>query len=874
VGQNRFITIFASLSLGTLFLTCSDSETARLRNAANSQNPDPSASISPENLSVVEAPSEDGLEVSLDKTKLKINPNAVSGAVKLKASITKISDDADPAVILAGGTVVKIDVINAQTGVSIDASEIDDSFVVTYDASDRAGQRSDLIMLSPNGDRIYVPFEKLQTGTGLNLLTANTASTQIQFKIPEVAEVGVIFWIADYRELDDSFSEKQLVEITKSGGSGTSTGTSASSSTTASSGDATVGGLDTGSSTGAPDETAPTVTQVTSSTANGSYKVGSTISVQVGFSEPVVVNGGSPYLVLETGSIDRNASFVSGSGTSVLNFEYTVQSNDTSSDLEVLSVNALMPTNASFRDAAGNDAILTLPTLGGASSLSGLKNIKIDTTNPPALSDFLGASTGSGVQLTFDWPASTADYSSVVIRRVTGTTAPADCVAAGTIRGTITNFSSDPHIYNDSAPTGTYSYRACVFDAAGNSVFDVAENISVTSTNSWGSATTWTALKTGVIKAAIGSDTSKSSVVFRMDPLTDGNDNLYWRSYSGTAWSGETEIDLSGSSYTIGNHSTFYDTDDVLRHIYDGPAFCEPLKSSHSIELMRGQCAGIAGPSSKSLAFSNWHLSGVTGDPSEMALSQSGVWTEIPIDPNLVLARAGFDNDGKVISIFHNGSGVFNLKRWNPSGSPTYNDWDSTVAMPGSINSDFVELHTSVSGAIGAFFANVDGANNRNVMVKRRSTGGSWQSDETMANNTSGHQYKMSAGVDATGRMIVFYQSSTTDLYYRLFNGSAWATQVSLGSGEIDQMASCSHPDSDDIFFVWTSNAVPTNILYGVRMSNGVVDETATTIHSTANRYINQIDISCNANGQAVVGFYQYNTQGIQKDYGAAIYGP
>src|SRR5207237_1129649 len=39
------------------------------------------------------------------------------------------------------------------------------------------------------------------------------------------------------------------------------------------------------------DTTAPTVTGVTSSTANGAYKAGSAISIQVDFSEPVNVTG-------------------------------------------------------------------------------------------------------------------------------------------------------------------------------------------------------------------------------------------------------------------------------------------------------------------------------------------------------------------------------------------------------------------------------------------------------------------------------------------------------------------------------------------------------------------------------------------------------
>ena len=68
------------------------------------------------------------------------------------------------------------------------------------------------------------------------------------------------------------------------------------------------------------DTTAPTVTGVTSTTANGSYGVGSVITITVGWSKPVVVTG-TPQLALNSGG---TASYSSGSGTSTLTFTYTV----------------------------------------------------------------------------------------------------------------------------------------------------------------------------------------------------------------------------------------------------------------------------------------------------------------------------------------------------------------------------------------------------------------------------------------------------------------------------------------------------------------------------------------------------------------------
>ena len=133
-----------------------------------------------------------------------------------------------------------------------------------------------------------------------------------------------------------------------------------------------------------PDIIKPTVSSVSSSTPNGSYKEGDTITVTVTFSEVVTVDTtlGTPTITLETGTTDRDATFSSGSGTGTLSFTYSVQPGDTSSDLEYTNTDALSANSDTIQDSAGNDAILSLPTIGGGASLSDNKNIIIDTTPP------------------------------------------------------------------------------------------------------------------------------------------------------------------------------------------------------------------------------------------------------------------------------------------------------------------------------------------------------------------------------------------------------------------------------------------------------------------------------------------------------------
>jgi hypothetical protein len=81
------------------------------------------------------------------------------------------------------------------------------------------------------------------------------------------------------------------------------------------------------------DTQVPTVSNVTSSSTNGTFSIGDSVSIQVTFTEAVTVSG-APRLTLETGSTDRAVDYVSGSGTSTLTFTYTVQAGDSSTDLD------------------------------------------------------------------------------------------------------------------------------------------------------------------------------------------------------------------------------------------------------------------------------------------------------------------------------------------------------------------------------------------------------------------------------------------------------------------------------------------------------------------------------------------------------------
>ncbi len=153
------------------------------------------------------------------------------------------------------------------------------------------------------------------------------------------------------------------------------------------------------------DTAAPTVTSVDSSTANGTYKAGDTVSLQVNFSEAVTVTG-TPKLTLETGASDRDVNYVSGSGTSTLNFTYTVQAGDTSADLDYLSTTALALNGGTITDAAGNAGILTLATPGTAGSLGANKAVGIDGVAPALASGSVPANATYGAGQSLDFTVS------------------------------------------------------------------------------------------------------------------------------------------------------------------------------------------------------------------------------------------------------------------------------------------------------------------------------------------------------------------------------------------------------------------------------------------------------------------------------------
>ncbi|RYG75332.1 hypothetical protein EON77_11325, partial [bacterium] len=119
-----------------------------------------------------------------------------------------------------------------------------------------------------------------------------------------------------------------------------------------------------------------------SSNSNAAGSSGITVTF-----DQIVTVGGTPTLLLETGATDRTASYLAGSGTNTLTFRYTVQSGDTSSDLNFASTGALVLNGATisgpFSTAISDPAVLSLPATSNSRSLGSQANIEVHGVGAP-----------------------------------------------------------------------------------------------------------------------------------------------------------------------------------------------------------------------------------------------------------------------------------------------------------------------------------------------------------------------------------------------------------------------------------------------------------------------------------------------------------
>jgi hypothetical protein len=137
-----------------------------------------------------------------------------------------------------------------------------------------------------------------------------------------------------------------------------------------------------------------------SSTPNGLYRAGDTVLIEVSMSRHVSVSG-TPILYLELGATDNYATYLSGSGSTVLVFSYVVSEGDFVLDLDYKDPNSLvLPDDSSIRHLSTNPTVdinLQLPFVGTTGSLSHSNNLRLEGRAPILTNLYFAAHAGGGV---------------------------------------------------------------------------------------------------------------------------------------------------------------------------------------------------------------------------------------------------------------------------------------------------------------------------------------------------------------------------------------------------------------------------------------------------------------------------------------------
>lgn len=266
-----------------------------------------------------------------------------------------------------------------------------------------------------------------------------------------------------------------------------------------------------------------TITNVSSSTANGSKKATTVITINVAFSgsvKPVYTSGTKPYLLLETGATDREAYITtsSNSTTSTLAFSYTVQSGDLSSDLDYVSASSLVLNGGTIQDGTDN-ANLTLPTPGTAGSLGANAALVIDGVRPTVTG--VSSSTADGwygvgdviyVDVTFSEPVT---QTSASLYLETGPSDSSAAYFAGSASDTIT------FKYQPSGGDGTTDLDYVATTSLSGSFVDAAGNYAVTTLAAPGGAGSLSANKQiGVLQFTFSNPQTNHGGAVGRDPAS------------------------------------------------------------------------------------------------------------------------------------------------------------------------------------------------------------------------------------------------------------------------------------------------------------------------------------------------------------------
>ena len=323
-----------------------------------------------------------------------------------------------------------------------------------------------------------------------------------------------------------------------------------------------------------------TITNVTATTADGTYGIGATINITATFSEAVTITG-TPQLQLETGTTDQLANYTTGSGTPTLTFNYTVQPGDTTLDLQYLSTTALALNGGAIKDSVNLDADLNLPALASLQSLGGSKALVIDSIAPTVTSITRKTPTATLTNsnsviytVSFSEPVKNLDIGDFTLNKtgtVNGNIASVSAATGTTIDVTVNNITGDGNLGLDVPATATIN------DIPGNALtaaFTTGQNYTVdktpptvtineataqtdpTATSPINFTVTFSEPVTGFDATDI--DLSTSTATGTLTPTITGGGPVYTVAVNGMTGSGNVfaSIKANGVTDPVGNNNT------------------------------------------------------------------------------------------------------------------------------------------------------------------------------------------------------------------------------------------------------------------------------------------------------------------------------
>ena len=395
--------------------------------------------------------------------------------------------------------------------------------------------------------------------------------------------------------------------------------------------------------------TIPTITNVTSATADGSYKQGDLIALTVSFSEVVNVTG-TPQLTLETGGTDAVVNYTSGTGTNTLTFNYTIGAGETSSDLDYVATNSLALNGGAIKDGALNDATLTLAAPGAANSLGANKALIVDGILPTMVITASngvntivdGTTTGdASILLTFTSSEATSDF------------LEADITVTG---GTLSSFNSTSSTVYTAIFTPSV-LGATTIDVSGGTFTDAAGNANTAETQfNWRYDT--------VVPAIIITATNGAQVVADGAITNDGAIIVTFTISEATSNFEVGDIIASGGTISdfVANSSTVY----IAR-------FTPSSVGETTIDVAAGAFTDVGGYNNTAAAQFNWTYQNT---PPTMTITATNGTSNV--------ADGATTNDGTLIITF-------------TSSEVTTNFGVDDIMIKGAILSNF-------SGASGAVY--------------------------------------------------------------------------------------------------------------------------------------------------------------------------